>query len=108
MANKLEKDSEQFKDIRVTTTQKIWSYATGMMALCLIFAPHKNTIVPPIIVATGAAVSTAFVWRSDKNSKESLPSERLQQIEERLANLETIAGTSDLDLQARIKQLEST
>ncbi len=101
------KHSEQEKDIRVTTTHKIWSYATGMLALCLIFSPARNGIILPLAVVAGAAGSTVYVWRSDKKSKESLQPNQLQQIEERLANLETIAASNDLNFQMRIKQLES-
>lgn len=56
----------------------------------MIFAPIRNGIRAPVVVARGAATSTAFVWRSDQKSKASLQSEQLQQIEERLANNATI------------------
>lgn len=100
--------SEQEKDIRVTAIHKIWSYATGMLALCLIFAPARNRVILPLVVVAGAAGSTVYIWNSEKKSKESLPSSQLQQIEERLANLETIASSSDWNLQMKLKQLEST
>ncbi|HEY9853936.1 MAG TPA: hypothetical protein V6D28_30990 [Leptolyngbyaceae cyanobacterium] len=107
MTEKLEKDIEQFKDIRLTATQKIWSYATGMLALCLIFSPARNNIILPIVIVGGAAGATAFVWR-DRKPVYSLAKNKIQQIEQRLANLETIVGNDDLDLQNRIKQLESS
>lgn len=69
MGNHSHKNSEQEKDIRVTTTHKIWSYATGMLALSLIFAPARNSVILPLAVVTGTAVSTAYIWRSDKNLK---------------------------------------
>jgi hypothetical protein len=50
----------------------------------MIFAPIRNGIIAPVIVARGAATSTAFGWRSDKKSKVSLQSEQLQQIENAL------------------------
>lgn len=56
----------------------------------MIFAPIRNGIIAPVIVARGATTSTTFVWRSDQKSKASLQSEQLQQIEERLANNATI------------------
>ena len=100
--------SEQKKDIRVASTQKIWSYATGMLALCLIFAPARNGVILPLSVVLGAAGSTTYVWRSAQKSQESLHPNQMQQIEERLANLETIAASNDWNLQMRIKQLESS
>ncbi|MCA1991517.1 MAG: hypothetical protein LDL41_05645 [Coleofasciculus sp. S288] len=99
------KDLEQTKDSRTATIKHIWAYGTGMLALCVIFSDHP---APPIVVASGAAVATAVVWNSDKKSQNGLQTNQLQQIEERLANLETIAGSGDFDLQAKLKQLESS
>lgn len=97
-------ESKQSRDSRVAAIKHIWSYGTGMLALTVIFSDHP---APPIVVASGAAVATAIVWQSEKKSTASLPSSQLQQIEERIANLEAIASSGDLDLQERIKQLES-
>ncbi len=100
--------SEPEKDIRIAATHKIWSYATGMLAICLIFAPASYSMILALAVVAGAAGTTVYIWHSDKKSKESLPPSQLQQIEERLANLETIASSNDWNLQIKLKQLEST
>ncbi|HEY9667029.1 MAG TPA: hypothetical protein V6C91_09500 [Coleofasciculaceae cyanobacterium] len=50
-----------------------------MSALSLIFAPARNSVILPLAVVTGTAVSTAYIRRSDKKSKESLQPNQLQQ-----------------------------
>ena len=97
-----EKDLEQ-QDIHVSTTQKIWSYATGRIAFCLIFPPTRNAIITPIFVA--GAASTAFVWGYDKKYWQYLYTNPSQQLEKSHANLEIIIGSGNLDLQNNIKQL---
>ncbi|MEC4894294.1 MAG: hypothetical protein SAL07_22965 [Oscillatoria sp. PMC 1051.18] len=94
----LEKNnSATSQDIRLTATKKIWSYATGMLALSLIFAPARNSFILPLAVISGAGISTAFVWKDEKKSGKSLSSEQLQQIDERIANLETIVASDRWD-----------
>lgn len=108
MADPLHKDSEHAEDIRMTTTTKIWSYAIGMLALCIPLSPiTRSGVILPLAVVTSAAAGTAFVWRSDKKAQNALPTSELQQIEERLANLETIAASGQLELRSQFKQLES-
>lgn len=98
---------EKPQDIRVLATRQIWSFATGMLAICMIFGgSKKSTIIPPIVITAAATISTAFVWKYDKKSRQELPPSQLQQIEERLANLETIASGGDIEVGKKIKQLE--
>jgi hypothetical protein len=105
MAKLQANDLEQQPDSRVVATQQIWSYATGMLAIYMVFAPTKNTFIPPVFITVGAVISTAFVWKSDKKYRQA-QTHQLQQIEERLANLETIAGGGELEASHKIKQLE--
>jgi hypothetical protein len=109
MAQQFEKDSE--RDIRVTATSKIWGLATGMLAICIpLTAVAKGNPILPLAVITGAAVGTVAVWQpSDKKSPNStLSPNRLETLEERIANLETIIGTDEVNFQRRLKQLDST
>jgi hypothetical protein len=55
-------------DPRTFMTKQIWSYATGMVALCVIFALTRNAIYPPVLIALSAAASTVFVWKQDMSS----------------------------------------
>ncbi|NEO98194.1 MAG: hypothetical protein F6K58_05770 [Symploca sp. SIO2E9] len=109
MRNQWQPDSEKSKDTRTATTTKIWSYATGMLALCIpLSAVTRSGAILPLAVVTGATVSTVVVWKSDKKSQNLLQPHQLQQIEERLANLETIAASESLQLQSQLQQLESS
>ncbi len=105
MAKKLQKE----KDIRLKVTTRIWGCAVGMLGICIPLTAVTNSgPIIPLGVVAGAAVGTAVVWRSgDKKSQTELAPSQLQQIEQRLANLETIVGSDDLDLRLKIKQLES-
>lgn len=105
MAEQLDKE----KDIRLKVTTRIWGCAVGMLGICIPLTAVTNSgPIIPLGVVAGAAVGTAVVWRSaDKKSQTELAPNQLQQIEQRLANLETIVGSEDLDLRMKIKQLES-
>jgi hypothetical protein len=100
---------DQEKDIRLKVTTRIWGCAVGMLGICIPLTAVTNSgPILPLGVVAGAAVGTAVVWRSsDKKSQIELAPSQLQQIEQRLANLETIVGSDDLDMRLKIKQLES-
>lgn len=98
------------RNIRVAATSKIWSFATGMLALCIpLAAVTKSGAILPIAVLSGAAVGTVAVWRSsDNQSRNSLLSTNsIKILEQRVANLETICNNQELDLQRKIEQLEA-
>ncbi|MGK7904805.1 MAG: hypothetical protein AB4352_26045 [Hormoscilla sp.] len=98
------------QDLRAIATKTIWSYATGMIALSMIFGPTamKSGLLPLTIVA-GAAGGTAAVWRSpDRQSQKKLSQGMaMKQLEQRVADLETIASAEGLDFEYRMKRLES-
>jgi hypothetical protein len=61
----------------------------------------------PAAVALGAGAGTVAIWRSDRHSQNSLKTEQnVQLLEERIANLEAIASSAELDIQHQCKQLE--
>lgn len=98
------------RNIRVAATSKIWSFATGMLALCIpLSAVTKSGAILPLAVLSGAAVGTVAVWRSsDNQSRNSLSSTNsIKMLEQRVANLETICNSQELDLQRKIEQLEA-
>lgn len=85
------------QDARLGVTHKIWMFATVMLALCAMGgAMHGGLgILVPLAVLAGAALSTAAVWGAfDNRTEKKLPpaATDLKQLEERLANLETIAS----------------
>ena len=65
---KLSKNSQ---DIRLAATQKIWSLAIGMFAICIPLSNATNSgAILPITVVVGATLGTASVWRA--STKESI------------------------------------
>ena len=97
-------------DIRVAATSKIWVIATGMLAICIpLSAVTKSGAILPLAVMSGAAVGTVAVWRSSVNQSKNSPllTNSVKELEQRVANLEIICSSQELDLQNKIKQLES-
>ncbi|MEI2578769.1 hypothetical protein [Scytonema sp. PRP1] len=100
---------EEHQDVRVAATSRIWGIAVGMLAICIpLSAVTKSGPILPLATLTGAAVGTAAVWRSDdkKSKRNSLPEQKVELLEQRIANLETIVSSEDFDLRMKIKQLE--
>ena len=109
MGKRLEKDLEQHHDVRVAATSRIWGLTVGILAICIpLSAVTRSGPIIPLATITGAAVGTVAVWRSDdKKSKGYLQQQQVELLEQRIANLETIASSDDVDLLRKIKQLES-
>ncbi|MBD2770622.1 hypothetical protein [Iningainema tapete] len=108
---KWEKDLEQYKDVRVAATSRIWGIAVGMLAICIpLSAVTRSGAILPLATLTGAAVGTVAVWRSDDRKSKSnyLPQQQVELLEQRIANLETIISSNDFDLQMKFKQMDST
>ena len=111
MTKQLEKDLEQYKDVRVAATSRIWGIAAGMLGICIpLSAATSSGFILPLALIAGAAVSTVAVWRSGEPQSNSkyLQLPQVELLEQRIANLETILSSDDLDLQRKIKQLESS
>lgn len=88
---------EPQKDVRMETTGAIWGMAMGMLAISIPLSSVTQTAFIPLAVIASAAVGTVAVWRggaknaSPKGNKEQLAAQqRIAELEERLANLETI------------------
>ena len=95
------KESETKTDVRVQATGTIWGIAVGMMAVSIPLADITHTAAIPLAVIVGAAVGTCAVWRSGRqneiprvspttNNDQIAAQQRIAELEERLANLETI------------------
>lgn len=111
MARSSERKLEEEKDVRVTATSKIWGITVGMLAICIpLSAVTRSGPILPLAAITGAAVGTVAVWRSDdkKSKAHYLPQQKVELLEQRIANLETIVSSDDFDLRMKIKQLESS
>lgn len=106
MAHLSQKPSGKSKDIRLNVTSKIWAYATGMLAICIPLSAATNSgVILPITVISGAAIGTASVWKfSNQNStNQSGASDKFKELEGRIADLETIITSADLNWQQSIE-----
>lgn len=104
----LDRNFRSTSDPRPKVTYAIWGAATGMFALCIpLAALTRGAAIIPAAVALGAGVGTVSVWRSDRYSKNKLETENsVRSLEERIANLEAIASSAELEVQHQFKQLE--
>ncbi len=96
------KNNTKKNDAKVKSTSIIWSFATGMLAICipLVNISHSGIILP-LAVIVGASTSTVAIWRSS-NKKAVELSNNFQQIEQRIRDLETICSTENLDVKQRL------
>ena len=94
------------KDPKITTTRIIWSFATGMMAICIpLVALSRSGVILPLAVILGSSASTVAVWRNQDGQK--LKSSNFRAIEQRVIDLETICSSQDLDVAKKFQHLES-
>jgi hypothetical protein len=101
-------NSKPEKDTRVAATSKIWAFATGMLAICIpLSSVTRSGTILPLAAIAGAATGTYFVWRDSENQHKSLAASDAKQLEQRIANLETIVSDREFELERKIKQLES-
>jgi hypothetical protein len=101
---------EKSKDIRLSVTSKIWAFATGMLGICIPLSAATNSgPILPIAVITGATVGTVSIWNSDRKSPNTIDTEvKFQQLERRIADLETIIASEPVDLSRRIPTKNNT
>jgi hypothetical protein len=98
------------RDIRVTVIAKIWAYATGMIALSILFSgPGRDwkVILLPATIVSGAAISTIVVWGQSGYRLRDVPltSENLEELKRRIENLEAIAASSNMPWEHSLQQL---
>jgi len=99
------------KDIRLGATIAIW--VSTLFMVCNVVDAMKDPVVAgteitaiPIMALLFAGISTGIVWFvGAKKTQSSFPEARIQQLEERLANLETIASHEENNLQTKVRQL---
>ena len=97
--------------IRLGAIAIIWFFSTAMLGLCipLVAIAGSSLGILPLAVIAGATVGTVVIWglpnKQQKNQIESGNS--MKQLEQRIANLEIICSSAELDLHNKIKKLES-
>ncbi|AFY49313.1 hypothetical protein Nos7524_3521 [Nostoc sp. PCC 7524] len=98
-------------DLRVAATTRIWGITVGILAICIpLSAVTRSGPILPLAALGGAAAGTFAVWRSDDQKAPSpyLSGQKVELLEQRIANLETIISSDEFDLHRKIKQLESS
>jgi hypothetical protein len=84
------------KDIRPKTTSIIWGIATAMMALSIPLSDITHSAGIPGLVIVAATISTIAVWAFGGNkgptTSEITSQKQIQELEQRLANLESITN----------------
>ena len=86
------------QDWRVVATRTIWAMATGMLTLSFALMLLARMPLSPavVVVLAGSILGTVAVWglgrraRDDTSAELAAAQQRLRELEERLANLETI------------------
>lgn len=94
--------------IQAVSTSIIWLSATGMLAICipLVEVTNGSTVVP-LAVVVGATVATLAVWLAPHDSyiQHIAFADSVQELKQRVGDLEAICSSTDIDLQAAQKQL---
>lgn len=111
MASQSQNNLEPVHNFRVAATAKIWGTTVGILALCIpLSAVTRSGAILPLAALSGAAVSTVAVWRADdkKSQPNYLAQQQIELLETRIANLETIISSNDLDLHMQIQKLAAS
>lgn len=110
MAKKPQHNLEPYQDVRLSATTRIWVITVAILGVCVpLSAVTRSGAILPLVAIGGAAVGTVAVWRSDEQKSKTnyLQQQQIELLEQRLANLETIVSSDDLNLQMKIKQIEA-
>ena len=110
MAKKSQPNLEQYQDVRLSATTRIWGITVAILGVCVPLSEvTRSGAIIPLAAIGGAAVGTVAIWRSDERKSKAnyLQQQQIELLEERLANLETIVSSDDLNLQMKIKQIET-
>ena len=94
------KFSKNDKDMRVKATSKIWSLAVAMLAICIpLSAATKSGPLLPLAVVVGTTVGTVSIWGGsiEQLTGDSQKSEKIKQLEGRIADLETIITSEEIN-----------
>ena len=93
MDKQLREDSAKPQKLgKVAATSIIWGVSGGMLAICIpLVIVTKSGAILPLATIIGATVATFAVWCGGNQNSE------IKQLEDRIAFLETIVSTEELD-----------
>ena len=90
------------RDIRLNATIWIWSLSAPLFFICIpIIALTETGIIVPFFVLGSTVISTISVWLLYGRSVNLINSE-VKQLQNRIENLEAIAGHGHLDSEFKI------
>lgn len=90
------KGQEENEDIRVSMTSRLWGMTIGMLAISIPLSDVTESAIIPLAVIAGATIGTVAIWvaggkpKSAVAESDTTAQNRIKELEERLANLETI------------------
>ncbi|MEM7578455.1 MAG: hypothetical protein AAF316_01155 [Cyanobacteria bacterium P01_A01_bin.80] len=88
-----DKNTTENYGVKVGVIAIIWAFATGMMAICIpLVSISRSGIILPLFVILGVCTTTISIWRSG-NQKVIASSNDVQEIEQRVRDLETIISS---------------
>ena len=94
----------------LAATIMIWSFATGMMAICIpLVKITESGVILPLAVILATTVSTITIWNSSsqKTHKIEILTDNIQVIERKVRDAETFYSHEELDSNRNLKQLDS-
>ena len=95
-----QKSSDNSQDLRLKATSKIWSLAVAMLAICIpLSAVTRSGPLLPLAVVVGTSVGTASIWKesTEELTSDSQKLEKIKQLEARIADLETIITSEEIN-----------
>ena len=105
------KPSKNSKDIRLAATSKIWSLAIAMFAICIpLSAATRSGPILPLAVVVGTTMGTASVWKGsiEESTGDRLMAEKIKQLEGRIADLETIITSEEINWRQSLEPSSSS
>ena len=99
------------RDIRATIISRIWAYATVMLSISILLTSqerNRGMIFLPATIVFGATISTIVVLRKLRHHQHDalLPSKTLDELKQRVENLEAIAASDARHWDHSLKQID--
>jgi hypothetical protein len=92
-------------DGRLKGTVIVWVFATMLFTVSIPVAALMQSALLPLVVLGGATLATALVWLLG-NRTQTASQKRIDELEERIANLETLICFSSRDDDASVSFLQ--
>lgn len=98
------------RNVHVTIISRIWAYATAMLLISILLngqGQDRKVLFLPATIVLGATTTTIVVLRLRYHRQDTLfPSETLEELKQRVENLEAIAVSEAEHWEHSLKQLD--